>query len=1157
MTASRALGLIVTLAINLSTGLADDLPLRTVTQDNTRITESCRLKVPADTVLQDTDHNGVIHVAASDIEIIFDDGTIFRGAPDGVDPDAYDGYALRLENVKNVTLRGGRFEGYRAAVWATACDGLTLDGLRAEDMRRDRLGSTPQAEDRGDWLRPHYNDSNEWLTRYGASIYIEDSEGVVVRSTRVRHGQNGLVLDGVTGAKVYDNDFSFNSGWGIALWRSSDNLIVRNACDFCIRGYSHGVYNRGQDSAGILVFEQCSRNLFAENSVTHGGDGFFAHSGRAALGEDGKTHPPDWYEGRGNNENVIVDNDFSYAAAHGLECTFGFDNKIISNRLAGNAICGLWGGYSQRTVIYDNTFVDNGEAGYGLERGGVNIEHGMDNSITLNTFRNNRCGVHLWWDEDAHLARLPWAKANGTASKDNIVAFNTFAGDGDAVGIELRGPSETLLVGNEFTDVKTTVRWGKDSTIEREAVDPPGPVPQREPLDLPGTAKPVGARKHLAGRENIIMTTWGPWDHESPLVRARGREGKTTRWDLLAMPVRPTVKLDAKGLSGQLKALDAEADGYRYTLSAGQPGLHDYTLTIKAGEFAETIKGTLLVAQWDVRVFAWPAETDPRETLDAWRKLAEGPTAVRLKLGELNLPFAMGGPADLKLPGWPREARIGADHFGLVATTPLPLPAGRYRVRTLSDDGVRVQADEQTVIENWTHHGPTPNEGTFDVRKPTTVNLRVEHFEISGYAVLDVAIERVGDVPAAAAKPAEGWRVGDDLTVWPNRECFRKSEPWLVANHDKLRQARPRVLVLNFANDISMEAVARQSEGFAKAIAAATTYHGYDDPQAKPFIDYDIVRYVDMRESNPPAERAKANSNLLPRRNGAGKDFYFDYHALFSEDWAKRYGFENPEQPGEFLDLQKLIHRGMVHEVWFYANHTAETGWPGYEATEVKQYYDAEGKPMAGSYGPAGNGGSRETLPWTGHSLAVYFFNPKRGVGCQVENFGHLVEGYANHNAVGSLTPYLREFADLDIADDSDLPFKNFYALPYGKQNLIAYPAADKAEIAWKGETLTIEPYAATGGNVHLAPGARHHYDLSSPFTVKARLENYRRDHGKDGKDELKHFNIRLTDRYRKVAPDGQGRWVIYWCQSMPGLDNPCRDDNGKPMKNWWVYLLY
>ena len=69
------------------------------------------------------------------------------------------------------------------------------------------------------------------------------------------------------------------------------NSTARNACDFCIRGYSHGVYNRGQDSAGILMFEQCSGNVIAENSATHCGDGLFAFAGKEALGETEPSAP--------------------------------------------------------------------------------------------------------------------------------------------------------------------------------------------------------------------------------------------------------------------------------------------------------------------------------------------------------------------------------------------------------------------------------------------------------------------------------------------------------------------------------------------------------------------------------------------------------------------------------------------------------------------------------------------------------------------------------------------------------------------------------------------------------------------------------------------------------------------------------------------------
>jgi hypothetical protein len=35
------------------------------------------------------------------------------------------------------------------------------------------------------------------------------------------------------------------------------------------------------------------------------------------------------------------------------------------------------------------------------------------------------------------------------------------------------------------------------------------------------------------------------------------------------------------------------------------------------------------------------------------------------------------------------------------------------------------------------------------------------------------------------------------------------------------------------------------------------------------------------------------------------------------------------------------------------------------------------------------------------------------------------------------------------------------------------------------------------------------------------------------------------------------GRWVVYWRQNMPGLDNTALDDDGHPMKNWWPFLFY
>ena len=119
----------------------------------------------------------------------------------------------------------------------------------------------------------HRNDGGEWIREHGAGVSVRRAKGAVVRRVTSHRTQNGIVLDRVEGSEIYDNDCSFLSGWGIAMWRSSSNTVCRNSLDFCIRGYSHGVYNRGQDSAGLLMFEQCSGNVVALNSITHGGDG--------------------------------------------------------------------------------------------------------------------------------------------------------------------------------------------------------------------------------------------------------------------------------------------------------------------------------------------------------------------------------------------------------------------------------------------------------------------------------------------------------------------------------------------------------------------------------------------------------------------------------------------------------------------------------------------------------------------------------------------------------------------------------------------------------------------------------------------------------------------------------------------------------------------
>lgn len=725
------------------------LPVVTVSADDTRIDKSCIVQIAKDAMIPDLNGDGVIHIAADGITVEFAQDATLRGAPADSRGDWLRGIGVRLHGHKDVVLKGARVSGYRIGVQASDCPGLVVEGAELSGNFRQRLKSTPEAEDQADWLYPHHNDNGEWLAKYAAALAVKNASKVTIRAVKVRQGQNGIILDRVTDSCVYDNDCSFLSGWGIAMWRSSRNLICRNALDFCIRGYSHGIYNRGQDSAGLLMFEQCSQNLIAENSITHGGDGIFGFAGREAIGEAPAPHDKFTYTRNGCNDNLIVGNDLSYAAAHGLEMTFSHGNQIANNRFVENGICGIWAGYSQGTLIAENEFTGNGAMAYGLERGGINIEHGSHTLIVGNTFSKNACGVHFWWDDDKDLLTKP-----GVHSKveHNIIADNTFSGD--AIALQLREDGKaakgrvqgTTFARNTLNGVeKDLVADG--IAVVREGNSPMYVIP---PYKVLGESKPVGARAAYAGRRNIYISEWGPWDQQSPLARALDTTGTTHAYQLLRMPPEAKLRLDQVG-GMTVKALDvtsgkSDKGGQVIKIEAKEPGVFGYTLFVTGPTFKFELADSIVKTSWNVSAFNWTGSAQPPlppANLEEWRARANAPDAVKTQTDSLSFKFGGEGPQGVKhVPAF-ASSSLGKNFYGLIATTSLPFTPGKWRIVVQSDDGIRVLADGKTVIENWTHHGPTTDSADLVIEQTRVVPLVVEYFQIAGHAVLDFKIEPV------------------------------------------------------------------------------------------------------------------------------------------------------------------------------------------------------------------------------------------------------------------------------------------------------------------------------------------------------------------------------------------------------------------------------
>jgi len=393
------------------------------------------------------------------------------------------------------------------------------------------------------------------------------------------------------------------------------------------------------------------------------------------------------------------------------------------------------------------------------------------------------------------------------------------------------------------------------------------------------------------------------------------------------------------------------------------------------------------------------------------------------------------------------------------------------------------------------------------------------------------------------------------LTVWPNPISFANSDTWLVEHHGQIQLMQPRVLVLNFSNNTAPRQASALANALVAAVRESSRWHGYADPAAPAFLEYQIVKIVDLRDV-PPVPSCDGNSTKFPRVPNWSGGNNFIYSELYGPTFAEYYGYARPDQPTGYLTLAELAAQGIIHELWFFANH-GDCGAP-YETIELKQYYDAAFRKRPGGmhsgYGPAGNGHDFG-MPWIGRSFRITFINPHRGIGCAMENFGHALEGMRNYNAIPYYTDYFSEFAGFDLQQRYGLPFDSFYWLGGSDSN--EYPAPTTLISHYRGTDYTVQDYVALGGNVHFTPNGRGHYDLGNPAPVMSTIRSWRLGNGPGGEDLAELFTIADFQQYNSLAPDCMGPWLVYWRQNMPGLNNLARDDSGQPMKNWWPFLFY
>jgi parallel beta-helix repeat protein len=631
-----------------------------------------------------------------------------------------------------VRILNARIRGYKVGILARRTKNLSLLDNDLSYNWKPRLYSVVEHESLIDWLSFHHNEKDEWL-RYGAGAYLSDIEAGEIRGNTVTQGMNGLMLVRTNGLRIWNNNFSFNSGLGIGLYRSSGNSIMHNQADYDVRGYSEGFYRRGQDAADLLMYEQSNKNVVAFNSMTHGGDGAFLWAGQSTM---------DTGEG-GANDNLFYMNDFSFAPANGIEATFS-RNVFIRNYVEGCEY-GVWGGYSFGSRIIGNRFLDN--------RTGIAVEHGQNNVIVANTFVDDSTAIRVWGDS---IVPSDWGypKHRDTRSNNYRIDGNLF-GRGRA-GVRASNTSALSVINNRFMAVDSVAvvsdSSGYSFTDNTTALDAPWPRRFLRPplelvdsvLPLPGGFMPTRPDTSVAVRPRsaIIVDEWGPYDYRSPnlwpvdssrriplRLRALGPAGK---WRVVSRRGVASV-LPESGLIGDTIVVAPKADS-----------LGDWELTLEyTGTSTTSPRGIVLPARapyrfsysrfepsiaWTTRFFKWSDSTgDPRKAPDAMTALTRGAPILTAQVPRLDYEGSRA------LPNLPRE------NFALEATGSVDLAPGEYTLRTLSDDGVRVWADGALVIDDW-----KPHETALDFAQlgGGHHDLRVQYYQGDGWYELRLDIVR-------------------------------------------------------------------------------------------------------------------------------------------------------------------------------------------------------------------------------------------------------------------------------------------------------------------------------------------------------------------------------------------------------------------------------
>ena len=303
---------------------------------------------------------------------------LVAGRPPNVPQEQFVGTGILLDGCKNVTIKNADVAGFQFNIVVRNCQNTRILNCVANSSRAIRMSTEGKPID----TFLNVRSDAAWRT-YGAGIWMEKCEQCQIRHCTAQYSQNGIIALKANRCVLFDNQCSYNGGWGIALNQTSQTVVAWNHADFCNRPWGGGW---GGDASGIVVTNDCNSNEFLANSLTHGGDGFFLTDSV----NGGFNKETEKYEFAGtSNRNMVAFNDGSWSSNNAFEGTFATSNTYYKN-IADDSNYGFWLGFSSHSFVIMNEIMQNRSEG-------IAINQGQSNTIFRNQIERNRSiGVHIW-----------------------------------------------------------------------------------------------------------------------------------------------------------------------------------------------------------------------------------------------------------------------------------------------------------------------------------------------------------------------------------------------------------------------------------------------------------------------------------------------------------------------------------------------------------------------------------------------------------------------------------------------------------------------------------------------------------------------------------------------------------------------------------------